>query len=419
MNTQEDMIKGKVLLLFVCCLFVVFYIAVWHQNLPGTNKFHAITEIYTKSEILHTMKKILLRRNEASNNSQSAINDYDRKTGKENTTLEMQGSLRTENTDNGNNSMGISNTRKKRRKLIIILTQGRSGSSLLGNLFNRDIKAFYIYEPFRTIEKLNNFIVFEIENKTTLEFFEKEASAFLSGLGTCIPNEVFDKYMNEFDDFGTRSRTSLFSREPFRNARVNSPLTTKLCSSNTTYTVIKELELRMPKNITNLVNLSENLGLDLKLIHLVRDPRASLLSQMKLDWFFEETNLTKRRMDKYVQNRCDETLNILKEVKNSKNFRGKINYILLRYEDIIDHPNENLRKISNFTGTNVYTTSKDWLTKMMSGAGVGEQNRYIDGIRNASAVKVAWKSQISRKLLDEVQRSCAELMRELNYLAIK
>ena len=413
MNTQEDMIKGQVLLILACCLFVVFCIAAWHQNLRG------ITERYTRSEILNTMKEILLSRNEASNLSQGSINDYDTKTEKEKITLEMKTTLRTESTDNGNNLMSISNTRKKKRKLIFILTQGRSGSSLLGNLFNRDKEAFYIYEPFRTIEKFNKFIVFEIENKTTLEFFEKEAAAFLSGLATCMPNEVFDKYMNEFDYFGTRSRTASFSREPFQNVRVNSPLTTKLCSSNTTYTVIKELELRMPRNLANLVSLSENLGLDLRLIHLVRDPRASLFSQMKLDWFFEETNLTKRRMDRYVQNRCDETLNILKEVKNNKNFRGRMDYILLRYEDITDHPNENLKKIANFTGTNMYTMSKDWLAKMISGTGVGGQNRYIDGVRNASAVKIAWKSQISKKLLDEIQTSCAELMRELNYIAIK
>ena len=411
--------------LYVCCIFAILSLIILHVIVEKSNITSSIIKQYIKHKVINIYKEELLKEDEKSDLFQKL--DYDGRTSVEKTTSKQDkmGRKMVEKTDlltgdriNCGNSSGLLKCEeKKKRKLIFILAQGRSGSTLLGDLFNRDEKAFYIFEPFLPVERLNNMFYFETDNKTILKFYEKEAISFLTGLATCVSNKEFEKYMNVYDEFGSRSRTASFSKAPFQSVWINSNLVIKFCNNQTTYTAIKELEFRLPdKRIETLVNLSESLNLDLRLIHLVRDPRAYLLSQMKLQWFFEDTNLTKRRMDRYVQNRCMETFSYLKEIAIMKEkFKGKMKYLLLRYEDLIDYPSENLKKISNMTGIDVYTAAKDWFGNMTSGKDLGEKNRYQNGARNASIVKVAWKAQIRKNLLDTIQKECGELMKELKY----
>ena len=425
------MVREGILGLYACCMTIALYLVLWHINI--TNDKNDNTSFYVRMEKSLNDELICATTAESSAEGEGSSNIYERrrcfdkeeitgnitlgknKTG-ENSSTNMNLSI-SQASNCGNLPCTSSLLKKKKRKLIFILAQGRSGSSLLGDLFNRDEKAFYMFEPCLAVERLNKFFHFETDNSNTLEFYKHEALSFLSGISVCESNREFDKYINAYDEVGSRSRTVSFSKTPFRSKRISSNLVLQLCNNLTTYTVIKELEFRLPdKKIETLVNLSENLHIDLRLIHLVRDPRAYLLSQMKLQWFFEETNSTKRRMDVYIKDRCKETLNYLKEVANSREkFEGKLEYLLVRYENLIDHPDETLKKVSDATGIDIYKASRHWFANMTKGKDLGERNRYQNGVRNAAAVKNAWKSNISKKLLDIIQKDCAELMKELKY----
>ena len=310
-----------------------------------------------------------------------------------------------------------------RRKVILILAQGRSGTSLLGDLFDRDANAFYMFEPLLVIERLNGIIHFELEDESVTKFYNNESKALLTSLMMCHPNAAFEKYMKNYDDYGSRTRTSAFWREPFckkyakQCRRMEGSLVEILCRNLTNYTVMKELEFRIPGcNMKMLIELANSLDVELKVIHLVRDPRAYLSSQMKLGWFFDDTNITTRKTDLYTNSRCEETLNYIKEIeRNKEQYSNELRYFLIRYEDLLDNPKIYLKKLADFTEIDLYNRSISWFQEETNKKGSGYANRYQNGPRNATLVKTAWKKHISRTLMHAIRKHCSKLMERLGY----
>ena len=310
-----------------------------------------------------------------------------------------------------------------RRKVILILAQGRSGTSLLGDLFDRDVNAFYMFEPLLVIERLNRIIHFELQDESATKFYNNESKALLTSLMTCHPNAAFQKYMKNYDDYGSRTRTSAFWRKPFckkyaKNCRrMEGSLVEILCRNLTNYTVMKELEFRIPGwNMKILIELANSLGVELKVIHLVRDPRAYLSSQMKLRWFFDHTNITTRKTDQYTNSRCKETLNFIKEIeRNKEQYKDKLRYFLIRYEDLVDSPQIYLKKLADFTETDLYNRSTSWFQAQTNKKGNGYANRYQNGPRNAKLVRNAWKKHIRSTLMYAIRKHCSKLMKRLGY----
>ena len=425
----NGMISNQRKIIHKFCLLVVLIIMVLiltknHSIDLNTGKYKQIEETWVKRVQEYIEGELMRDTSSTADNSEEL--DHEKGDNYQNDTRKlkkwiMKDGVRSDMKNGINSSARGKPVKQKRRKLIFILAQGRSGSSLFGDLFNRDPEAFYIFEPFLAIERLNKFVHFAMDNKTQLEFYKNEATSFLQGLLTCTTNKQFEKYMNKYDEFGSRSRTAAFARKPFQSVWINSNLVLKLCKNLTVYTVIKELAFRLPdKKVEFLFDMSLKHNMDLKIIHLVRDPRAYLLSQMKLNWFYETTNLTSRKMENYVKNRCEETLNYINEIKlNEKKFKMKMEYLLFRYEDLLEHPDFILQKVSDMTGIDVVTKSGEWFRNMTTGKDLGEKNRYQNGVRNAKAVRSSWKSKIKKKLLDTIQKHCAEVMNELNYVSVE
>lgn len=328
--------------------------------------------------------------------------------------------------DNRNfeNALSLKFNNHVRRKVILILAQGRSGTSLLGDLFDRDTNAFYMFEPLLVIERLNGIIHFELEDESAEQFYNNESKALLTSLMTCHPNPTFQKYMKNYDDYGSRTRTSAFWRQPFckkyakQCRRMEGSLVEIVCRNLTNYTVMKELEFRIPGwNMKMLIELANSLGVDLKIIHLVRDPRSYLSSQMKLGWFFDDTNITARKTDLYTKSRCDETLRYIKEIEiNKDEYKYKMKYFLIRYEDLIDSPKLYLKKLDDFIQIDVYNRSISWFQEVTNTKGSGYTNRYQNGPRNATLVKNAWKKHISKNLMHAIRTHCSKLMERLGYI---
>ncbi|XP_065059724.1 carbohydrate sulfotransferase 5-like [Rhopilema esculentum] len=313
---------------------------------------------------------------------------------------------------------------KQRRKLVIILAQGRSGSSFFAELFNRDKNSFYLFEPLLVVERSNKVIHFELRNQSLLRSFKNESRELFKGLITCQENTQLAKYMDIYDEYGSRSRTAAFGRPPFtdekRAYRIDHNKILKLCSNLTSYTVFKELEFRLPDmKLAMLVELSEELGVDLRVVQLVRDPRAYLHSQLKLGWFFKNTTIRTRRADVYMKSRCLETLRYVNDIeKNMKRYKSKMRYTLLRYEDLLTKSDSMLQKVTDVTGINVFNNSIGWFRQITKGTGKGDGNRYQNGPRNAALIKDSWRQNIDVKIFETIQRVCNKTMARLGYVHI-
>ena len=154
----------------------------------------------------------------------------------------------------------------KAKKVLLLSTTPRSGSSFLGSVLNSYHGSFYVYEPSRqTPKSMEEFNWIYLEEGFSCKINKsKLVYSKLKGINgftypDCIPTSDCKKKIT------FTSKKILY----------------KKCSSSK-FRVIKTVRVRL----SNVINLMKNKIQDLKVIHLMRDPRGSFTSAAKLDWGF-------------------------------------------------------------------------------------------------------------------------------------
>ncbi|XP_028394158.1 carbohydrate sulfotransferase 1-like [Dendronephthya gigantea] len=311
----------------------------------------------------------------------------------------------------------------KTRANVIIVAYHRSGSSFLGEMFNRDPNAFYIFEPIHTIDAVLDArrrfpilydtlirslldTIFKCDfrkdplfvNTLTSSSFRLKSQA-LTSKGLCDPRAT--------------------SKKMHLCRRINATFLTNVCSSRP-HTVIKTIRMAHWENIDFLVDTSPT---PFKVIHLVRDPRGIIASRVAwlLDRFPRNVSNTSRKeaairnaLLKYVrimsQNLCQQMANDINDwTKRAK--KGE-HYAMVRYEDISGQPLTIYKKISKFVGGNTSESVIGWLkinTKSSS------NSDYYSTTRNSSAVPHLWRRRLTMPMIDEIQNNCAGVMGILGY----
>ena len=281
------------------------------------------------------------------------------------------------------------------RKNLIILSPGRSGSSFLGSFFDNSPRVMYFFEPLQALEV-----------KIGTENYKE----------TCI--KVIDSFMKcNFSDIGTTS-LSAFSRRFHRRMSkaaallphgISNPVLSKACSTYN-HTVIKILSGRVPNNtIQTLIELFQQQNqYDVKLVHLVRDPRAVINSRVKLKWI-------KKRLDpsfgKNVHEICDIMLQNARFGLQSPPPWLKSRFKLLRYEDLALNTSSVMQELYRFAGFDWSTSVDEWISTLAKNT---KQGRAYSLYRNVSAALDGWKSA-PEPFIRDVENICGDLIDFLGY----
>ena len=146
--------------------------------------------------------------------------------------------------------------------------------------------------------------------------------------------------------------------------------------------------IRIP-DIGSLEGLVSDPELNVKLIHLIRDPRAVIMSRNAVHFQKDE-------------NHCDELRNNLRYLENPPDWlRGR--HMLLRYEDLADDPLVIAEKIYRFIGSDVVPAEvKAWLQINTNRKSDNPYSR--SRVSNESAH--AWRQKIAYSLCVDIQRMC-------------
>lgn len=228
------------------------------------------------------------------------------------------------------------------RKLIVLVSQPRSGSSYLGNLISTTVKSIYFYEPLYQLDKmlkidLDTAGINQRQSYDTIsteylrhifrcdfsdrESWKKVFNSPFKSLSTLSGNECDDADKDENLKYrpdrvegirgGNNGRSYMLNRcMPFLNANHLQ----KECQ--TMNLMVKLLEFRLP--FSNLLNLEEIIddSIQYKLLYLVRDPRASFYSLLRTGWLVKDFKETKFK--DYVAMRCNEMAVNIKQMKQTK-----------------------------------------------------------------------------------------------------
>ncbi|EDO35463.1 predicted protein, partial [Nematostella vectensis] len=191
---------------------------------------------------------------------------------------------------------------------------------------------------------------------------------------------------------------------------LNVPETKHICS-NRVHRVVKVLTSRLPKLDVSLIEGFSQEGEEVKVLHLVRDPRAVVASLQKVRWL-EAPGTAGASFSSRVQTFCEAMLETLDFIlKAEASLYGK--YKLLRYEDLVADVYRTSKELFHFVGIARGTESINRWIRMSINAKTdvtSETYEYQTTRANMTSLIHAWKSRLSEKQIRTVEWYCKPMM---------
>ncbi|XP_038074074.1 carbohydrate sulfotransferase 3-like [Patiria miniata] len=306
---------------------------------------------------------------------------------------------------------------------VVIMAVMRTGSSFVGEIFGQNENTFYLFEPGIPLENEliahNETSVFMQQlyidmmnslyrcNVTYLDFYLKS----LSGKNQ---NTILKSAPRLFDSLCPKMKRGGSGR--FLCGKVSPIQFVQKCREKRSI-VIKSIRIWHIGMFLPLIQSA-----NLKVIHLVRDPRGMTASRVPAMNVVDNTSNKLQaesfteEMREYLIRYCSLSL----ENKETGLYLPKYrdNYFLLRYEDMSLDPERVTQLLYNFTGLGaVPETVSKWIAE--------NTQAYRPGVysttRVSSQVYQSWRKKLdfkTAKAIENVGR-CAEMMEHFGYLPVR
>ena len=301
------------------------------------------------------------------------------------------------------------------RTNLIILSPGRGGSSFLGGIFDSSPQSMYWFEPLRAVKALFNDNLLG-ERKEQINYRETCVNV-IDSLFKCDFSNITNATLSGFSRDSSRRKSKALTSEflcpngtwlPLSNALLG-----KTCNSYK-HTVIKILISRVPNKILqNFQELFQQDRYDVKLIHLVRDPRAVVFSRIKeVKWI--EKNFLNKDFRLNVRGLCDL---IEQNIRMGLLFPPswlRDRFKVIRYEDLAVDTVNIARELYKFAGFDWSMSVDQWISDHARPPSTSKERRAYSLYRNASDVIDKWKNA-PKELIRVVEEMCGDLMAMLGY----
>ncbi|XP_060784489.1 carbohydrate sulfotransferase 6 isoform X2 [Neoarius graeffei] len=315
---------------------------------------------------------------------------------------------------------------------VLLLSSWRSGSSFMGQVFNNHPSVFYLMEPAWHV-----WVRLQRPGASSLRMAVRDLlhRVFLCDLS------VLDAYMPVHYNI---SQVFMWSQS---RALCSPPACPSLSHQNTTtqipnckkhcdvvgleraekachtysHVVLKEVRVF---ELESLYSLLRDPSLDLRILHLVRDPRAVFQSrQLAAAALQKDSSIV---LD-WKAATPDSMLNVMKEicrshvriydtaVRKAPDFlQGR--YKLLRYEDVVRNPLAEVQRVYDFVGLKMTEPLREWIHHITHGKGKGARSEaFAITKRNATEVSQAWRTGLTHIKVQQVQEVCRSAMSLLGY----
>ncbi|XP_008575439.1 PREDICTED: carbohydrate sulfotransferase 6 isoform X2 [Galeopterus variegatus] len=316
---------------------------------------------------------------------------------------------------------------------VLVLSSWRSGSSFVGQLFSQHPDVFYLMEP--------AWHVWTTLSKSSAPVLHMAVRDLVRSVFLC-DMDVFDAYLpwrrNLSDLFQwavsralcSPPACSAFRRDAISSETVCKPLCARrpfslaqeACRSYS-HVVLKEVRFF---NLQVLYPLLSDPALNLRIVHLVRDPRAVLRSREQTAKDLARDNgIVLGTNGTWVE--ADPGLRVVREVcrshvriaeaatqKPPPFLRGR--YRLVRFEDLVREPLAEIRALYSFTGLSLTPQLESWIHNITHGSGLGSpREAFKTTSRNALNVSQAWRQALPFPKIRRVQELCAGALQLLGY----
>ena len=330
----------------------------------------------------------------------------------------------------------IANSR--RRKMIVIVTEMRSGSSFVGRIFERSPDVLYFFEPLQGIS-------FIMKSKPNANLEVQLQSDLLSSIASCnFETQLGVKLVDDVSRsaYYPRNVTEAFMKPPFcpdecllrynRCPAMETKQVGELCASRLAV-VVKVIRLERISDLETAV-LPDNV--DLHVLHLVRDPRATIFSRYNIRGQLMK-HYTSRNGDTAPREEVSNNTLVASEAEAlCSALRKKFDFIesrrgsdwlvttgryqLVTFEEIAASPFVVGKRLLESYGLEFGASVTNWLkenTKLESN-NLARKNPYATK-RNSEQIVDAWKAFLkepsTRELVGLIESKCTDVLKKLNF----
>ncbi|XP_073417397.1 carbohydrate sulfotransferase 4-like [Dendrobates tinctorius] len=315
---------------------------------------------------------------------------------------------------------------------ILIISSWRSGSSFVGQIFNHHKDVFYLFEPGHAV-----WMKFQKESSELLHYavrdlFHSFFTCDFSPLQHYLPKG--GKYISEIGFFAESRAlctppactasipTEGYNRQACFLRCVNSS-TDKMSNVCQMYTHVVMKTVRI-LDLSILLPLLRDPNLNLRIIHLVRDPRAVALSRKSFVLNIENRILLKNEVSKkknftiseVMAKICKAQTEINKLARSSKFLNDR--YMVIRHEDLARYPVESMRQMFDFAELHIIKDMEQWMHNITHEEIRGTE-RFMAFSRVSSKVIEKWRTAADFNFVHQVQLMCKGSMRVFGYLPVR
>ena len=321
---------------------------------------------------------------------------------------------------------------------LLILAHGRSGSSFLGQAFNAHHDVFYMYEPLAVLQatSLRHSPLYEQSAKQLLEDifkcnFGERTAEFLSFLSSMPLNR-----------FSSRALTVPFCRNathPRRNRTffycddLTHKKTTAQCAAHK-HKVVKILTHRMPNGTLKTLKDILGSGKTLRVLHLVRDPRAIAASMNRVGWMSEYMGASKvspssplepygdgmdRRFDplhRKTRRFCSSLVKTTAFALDAERELGSDRYKLVRYEDLVGSVGQVTKELFDFAGIAFVERVNDAIYRNTHSQSA--RSEYSTLRSDISSRVDSWRRELDERSIRMVEKYCSPVLKLLHYIPV-
>lgn len=285
----------------------------------------------------------------------------------------------------------------ERRRSLLIYGADRSGTTFTTKMFAEDPQLMTVYEPLWVTSRWNN------EDSTQFTNWKRNVLDLLKGILSC---KFADSAAGiKFLSHTTKSWSGAFVKNAFKSPAFcpnvtcidlssNPSFADKVCLIKYKHGVTKIGEPRTPDNLISsfLPRLfTENPETDIRVIQLVRDPRASMNSRIRLGWMvdFHHSNFPNN-----VRKVCS---NLVKNIRFGRNLgQWQDKYLEVHYRDLAGKPLETTKAMYKFAGFEMPESIRDWVIRNTSPSKEElrkQEKKIFSSVRNSTANIDKWQKQ--------------------------
>lgn len=317
------------------------------------------------------------------------------------------------------------------RRNILIVSQGRSGSTIIGDMFNHHPSVFYLHEPLQTVQRLMP--------KTANKTYGSLMADLLRNIFRCTFDKSVVEDFNYFYRQPSHPRASYAigspplcpyeMTDPRWAPNLCPPMTSEslssVCRNNYQVNVAKILISRITEtNIKNILAACNPSDVDCKIIFLVRDPRAVVPSARSVLFFADPLNDGGRKgLRQFSYETCQRTEENLAFIKSLP--LSWLNRIMVqRYEDFAMDPLGEMSQLFKFADLPELENVKIWLNKTTHPAKKRDEMCREAGhlafctIDDASEAVNRWRWKVLLHEIDLIEHYCKHAMWLMGYKPI-